>query len=221
MIKKYEFYPIDGMDKVGIIERHDAYLRERLKLKKQRQYLSKFEVDILEEQCKAYEYAMSVLLPESKTWTWAEWEDDESVAEKLQKKYDNFFDGKTSTAGFMYGKKRAYYEVVVNVLKDYFVDGDDTVMMFTAFSQEKELVAFIARLLHPIGTEDYLKKIFVEISERIIAYVRKEDEDFFSELLSAMDFRNSYLYQHMLFLQDKGDLDCEVKRLLYTVAIVS
>ena len=121
----------------------------------------------------------------------------------------------------MYYKNSPYYEVVLNVLKGYMVDGDNTVMMFMSFSKEKELVLFVARLLHPEGYESYLKEIFVKISKCIIAYARKEDKDLFTELLSGMDFTNSYLYQHMLFLQDKGNLDCEVKRVLYTVAIVS
>lgn len=174
MEKKYEFYPIDDVDETGITQKHSAYLEDCLKLKELSQYLDEFEINILEKDCHQYEYGLSVLLPESKAWSWTEWQDTESVVEKLQKKYNNFFDGKTSTSGFMYGTHSLYYEVVLDILKGYFVDGDDTVMLFMSFSQEKDLVLFIARLLYPFGYESYLLKLFVKVSERIIAYEKKK-----------------------------------------------
>ena len=217
----YGFYPIDDMNEDDVERLHGHYLDRRFELNNLSHLLYESEVRQIKKECQEYEYALSVLLPESVKWTDAEWEDTNNVVKKLHETYGDFLDKNTSIEPFVDEDSKCYYELVMKVLNGYSLCGDDAVMRFLSEEKEEELALFIARFLQPDRYEEYLIDIFMKICARIIAFERNEDDDFYTARLADVDFKGSWLYQYVSGLvQGDAYSDSEVKQILFTLNLL-
>ena len=220
MLEKNGFYFVDSIDEVGVVRRHCDYLEDRSMLKNMGHMLEKDEIDHIQVCCAAYEHAMAILLPESKQWSDSEWLDADGVAEKVLEKYTGFFENTEDGSAYMYDDVTSYYEMVLKLLERHFDIGEEIVELFMYICENRDLVVFVARLLHPDRYEEYMLEVFAKIAKEIIAEQKKRQKTGSFERDPDDNFTKSYLYQYVLSLQHKEALTKKMKRLLHTVTMI-